>query len=177
MLPLCSMSWDHIVMAIRSTTTKFNMNEVVELLLSKEMWSNTYEFAKETLADCGISKEKEKKKDKTDERSRSKSRGRSKSLGKSKEKCSNYDKIIHFHKDCKKEKKKKKKKVSSNLDLEKSPQNDGEAFFAALVAHTLEDLLLIKLGASFYMASHRVWFLNYEEYDGGKVSLSDDSHF
>lgn len=50
-------------MAIRSTTIKFKMDEVVAALLSKEMRRKSSEAAKEALIVRGRSKDKSKKKD------------------------------------------------------------------------------------------------------------------
>lgn len=96
MLLLCSLpnTWDHLVMAIESTTTSFKMEDVVSCLLSKEAPRKYSEMVKEALVVRGISKEKGKKKDM---RSKSKSQGRSKSQGKnSKVRCSNCGKTVHF---------------------------------------------------------------------------------
>lgn len=52
MLLLCSLpdTWDHLVMAIGSNTTKFKMDEVVACLLSEEMRRKSFEVAKEALS-------------------------------------------------------------------------------------------------------------------------------
>ena len=50
-------------MAIRSTTTKLKMDEVVAALLSEEMQKESSKAAKEALSVRGRSKEKSKKKD------------------------------------------------------------------------------------------------------------------
>ena len=65
MLLLCSLpdSWDHLVMAIKSMTTKLKMDEVVATLLSEEMWKKSSKATKEALSVRGRSKEKSKKKD------------------------------------------------------------------------------------------------------------------
>lgn len=55
-------SWGHLMMAIRSTTTKFKMGEVVAALLSEEMQRKSSEAAKEALIVQGRSKDKSKKK-------------------------------------------------------------------------------------------------------------------
>lgn len=89
MLLLCSFldSWDHLVMAIGSTTSTFKMEDVVASLLSEEMRRKSSEMEKEALVVRGRLKEKGKKKDK---KSKSKLEGRSKSPGKkSKVKCWN----------------------------------------------------------------------------------------
>ena len=51
MLLLCSLpdSWGHLVMAIRSTTTKLKIDEVVVALLSKDMQRRSSKVAKEAL--------------------------------------------------------------------------------------------------------------------------------
>ena len=63
MLLLCSLpdSWDHPVMAIRSTTTQLKMDEVSVALLSKEMQRKSYEVAKEALIAQGRAKANSKK--------------------------------------------------------------------------------------------------------------------
>lgn len=173
MLLLCSFSnsWDHLVMAIGSSTSTFKMDEVVASLLFEEMQKKSFEMAKEALAVCGRPKERGKKKDK---QSKSKSSGRSKSPGKkSKAKCWNCGEVGHIRKDCKE---KKKNKSFSNFEFEKSSQDDGEAFIATLAAHASDDVWFIDSGASFHMTSHRDWFLKYEKYNGGEVYLGDDSH-
>jgi len=95
---LCSLLdlWDHLVMAIMSTTSTFKMDEVVSLLLFEEMWRESSELVKEALAVCGRPKEKGKKKDKKDEKCRSKSPRRLKSPRKSKALCWNCGKTGHF---------------------------------------------------------------------------------
>ena len=45
-----------------------------------------------------------------------------------------------------------------------------------MATHTSEDVWLRDSGASFHMTSHRDWFSKYEEFDGGKVYLVDNSH-
>lgn len=56
MLLLCSLpdSWDHLIMAIRSTTIKFMIDEVVASLLFEEMRRKSSESTKEALAVRGI---------------------------------------------------------------------------------------------------------------------------
>jgi NADH dehydrogenase FAD-containing subunit len=64
MLLLCSLpdSWDHLVMAIGSTTSSFKIEDVVASLLSKEMRRKSSKMEKEALAIKGRSKEKGRKK-------------------------------------------------------------------------------------------------------------------
>lgn len=45
-----------------------------------------------------------------------------------------------------------------------------------MAKHASKDVWLIVSSASFHMTSHQGWFSKYEEYDGGKVYLGDDSH-
>ena len=45
-----------------------------------------------------------------------------------------------------------------------------------MAAHPSDDVWLVDSSASFHMTSHRNWFSKYEEFDGGKVYLGDDSH-
>ena len=104
--------------------------------------------------------------------SKSKNKGRSKSPGKSKAICWNCGKHGHFWKDCKEEKKKKKKKQDFDS---KSEKEDGDAFIAALATHAGENVWLIDSGASFHMNHNRNWFSKYENFDGGKVYLGDNS--
>ena len=170
MLMLCSLldSWNPIVMSIGSTTTTFKLEDVVGSLLSEEMRRNSSEMAKEALVSLGRTIEKGKKKDK---------KGKSKSLGKkSKVKCWNCGKPSHFQRDCKEDKKKKGKKNFFDSDTDKSSQDDADSFVAALATHTSKDVWLIDPCASFHMTSHRDWFSKYEEFDGGKVYLGDNSH-
>ena len=99
MLMLCSLpdSWDHLVMAIGSTTTTFKLEDVVGLLLFEEMRRKSSKIAKEALVTCGTTIEKGKKKDK---KGKSKSPRRSISPGKkSKEKCLNCGKPSHLRRD------------------------------------------------------------------------------
>ena len=133
---------------------------------------NSLDLAKEALAICGRSNDRGKQNDNKSGKSRSKSHEKSKNLGKSKGKYWNYDKTGHFRKDYKEPKKKKK---ASDSGSEK-PQEDGDAFIAALAAHASDDVWLIDSGASFHTTSHRRWFSKYEAFDGGKVYLGDDSH-
>lgn len=95
------------------------------------------------------------------------------SLRKSKVICQNYGKPGHFCKDCKEEKKKKKKKFDYDFE---SKKEDGDAFIATLATHASNDAWLIDLGASFHMTFNKDWFSKYEEFDGGKMYLGDDSH-
>ena len=64
MLLLCLLpdSWDHLVMAIGSTTIQLKMDEVVVAILSKEMWKKSSEVAKEALVVRNQSKDNNKKK-------------------------------------------------------------------------------------------------------------------
>ena len=155
-------------MYIGSTTTTFKLEDVVSSLLSEEMQRKSFEMAKEALVAHGRTIEKGTKKDK---------KGKSKSPGKkSKAKCWNCGKPGHLRRDCKEEKKKKGKKDFSDSNTDKSSQDDVDAFVAALATHISEDVWLIDSGASFHMTSHRDWFSKYEEFDGGKVYLGDNSH-
>jgi hypothetical protein len=127
MLLLCSLldSWDHLVMAIGSTTSSFKMEDVVASLLLEEMRRKSSKMVKEALAIKGRSREKFKKKEK---KSKSKLEGRSKSPSKkSKVKCWNYGQPGHVRKDCKEEKKKKKGSFDNA-----SSHSDGDAFIATL---------------------------------------------
>jgi len=40
--------------------------------------------------------------------------------------------------------------------------------------HVDHEALLIEIGASFHLTTHRDWFYEYEKYDGGDVFLGDD---
>lgn len=176
MLVLCSLhdAWDHLILVVGSTTTTFKMEDVVaSTLLFEEMRRKSSEMAKEALIPHGRSIEKGKKKDK---KGKSKSLERSKSLGKrSKANYWNWGKSGHFRKDCKEQQKKKNKKTF-DLDSDQSSQDDADSFVIALETHAFEDVWLTDSGASFQMTSHRGWFSKYEEYDGGKMYLGDDSH-
>ena len=44
-----------------------------------------------------------------------------------------------------------------------------------MATHAGNDAWLIDLGASFHMNSNKDWFSEYEEFNGGKVYLGDDS--
>lgn len=116
---LCSFpnSWDILLMAIGNTRKRSVLDEVVVVLLSKEMRKKVPEFAKETLPICRRSKEKGKKR----EKGRSKSCGRSKSPRKSNAIYWSYNRVKHFNRYCKEEKKENKKKNNeSNYEFEKS---------------------------------------------------------
>lgn len=91
-------------------------------------------------------------------------------------KCWNIKKSGRLRKECNEEKNKKDKKCFLNFDSDKSSQNGTDLFVIDLATHAIEDVWLIELGASFHMTSHRDWFSKYEEYDGGKVYLGDESH-
>ena len=90
---LCSLSdsWDHLVMALGSTLVSFGMDDVVSLLLSKEMQRNSLDLAKEALAIRGRSNNRGKQNDNKSRKGRSKSHGKSKTLEKYKKKCWNCD--------------------------------------------------------------------------------------
>ena len=170
---LCSLpdTWDSLVMAIGSTSVVLRMEDVIGSLLAEEMRRKVSIGTKEALIARGRPKDKGKKDEK---HGKSKSKGRSKSPGKkSKAICWNCGNTGHFRKECKEEKKKKKKKVDSDSESEKE---DGDAFIAALAARTGNDTWLIDSGASFHMTCNRNWFSEYEQFDGGKVYLGDDSH-
>lgn len=49
-------------------------------------------------------------------------------------------------------------------------------FILALTTHTSKDVWLIDLDSSFHMTLYRGQIMKYEEYDGGKMYLGDDSH-
>lgn len=176
MLFLCSLpdSWDHLVMCIWSTTTTFKLEDVVGLLLSEEMKIKYSKMAKEALVARGRKTKKRKKKNK---KGKSKYLGRSKSPSKkSKAKCWNCGKPGHLCKYCREEEKNKGKKDFTKFDTDKYYHFDVDSFFMALATHTSEDVQLIDSGAHFHMISHRYWFLKYEELDGGKVYMGDNSH-
>lgn len=165
MLLLCSLpdSWEHLVMAIGSTTTQFKMDTVINTLLSKEMRKKSSEMTKDALFVRGRPKDKDKKKVK-----KFKSQERFKYPGKKRKvKCWNCGQKGHIQKDCKEEKKK-----YSNT---KSSQSDADAFVAALAVPTSDDTWLVDSSASFHMTSHKEWFSKYESYTGGKVYLASDS--
>ena len=90
MLLLCSLpnSWDHLVMAIRSTTTQLKMDVVVVALLLEEMRKRSSEVAREVLVVRNQSRDNNKKN--------------------FKEKCWNCGHTDYIQKDCKEKKKKKK---------------------------------------------------------------------
>ena len=72
---LCSLpdSWDHLVMALGSTIVTFRMDDVVFVLLSKEMQRKSLDSSKEALAIHGRSNDKGKQNDNKFGKGRSKS--------------------------------------------------------------------------------------------------------
>ena len=50
-----------------------------------------------------------------------------------------------------------------------------DVYLASSRTHADHEAWLIDSGASFHMTPHRVWFCEYERYDGGNVFLGDDS--
>ena len=56
-----------------------------------------------------------------------------------------------------------------------SEKEDGDAFIAALATHVGENAWLIDSGASLHMTPNRNWFSKYENFNGGKVYLGDNS--
>jgi hypothetical protein len=72
----------------------------------------------------------------------------------------------------------KKPKVSdstSSTEVKTSTEEGGDVYLASTSTHANHGVWLIDSSASYHMTPHREWFSEYEKYDGGDVSLGDDS--
>jgi hypothetical protein len=54
-------------------------------------------------------------------------------------------------------------------------KEEGDVYLASSRTHADHEAWFVDSGASFHMTPHREWFCEYERYDGGNVSLGDDS--
>jgi hypothetical protein len=58
---------------------------------------------------------------------------------------------------------------------EKNSKEGGDVYLDSSRTHADHEVWLVDSGASFHMTSHRLWFYEYEKYDGGNVFLGDES--
>jgi hypothetical protein len=168
-------SWDSLIVAIGSNTNILSFDDVVSCLLLEDMRRKNMEGqSTNALFVRGHSQERNRYKSSS---GRFKSKGRSKFSGNFVKVCWRCGKDGHYKKQCiyKIVERGKGSEDAPSRKEKISTEEGGDVYLDSSSTHTDHEAWLVDSGTSFHMTPHMESFYEYERYDGGDVSLGDES--